>query len=1282
MTEQDEFGYVPDPNLEQDVADANKEREAIVAEQEVEQEQGTEVSPQAPVQPAASQPTESSEPTPETPAEGEEEESQGLLQEGAIAAATPILALADFGSDLTRLTGLTGFDDWWDENSPRSQNKFLDGTRGFLKAVLPEVGIFLATRGRIKKTGLGAGMGWWQKRSGELALEAGVTTVTTSVLEETSTDKNWGNMLQDWFGLDIPWAVQDADNPDVRYKKNVMAATGFTFGVGALGLGFAGRQRKRITLDDGTKIDIDSTPESALEEVDQIKNAQDGEAVARYAADPDGVKGYDPFVNNTAELQAKAIQGADADPIGAAVDQTLIANNVTSTNGRPRGFLTPGQKAEYKALSTEGRIAFLNEIAKGWERIKSIEAGKVKLKKTEIKGAIDNLADTIIQGRGDLSSAQDLIKSYKTSVKTISNNVQTEYLSEEGRAVVAGAINKLLPYVDGTTELNSALFKTSTASEVEAAAIAAEVLEEGFDVSRQQEMIMEGLDLLLTEDNTNRFIAGYSLQALRVAKNVKDPEVLADAMQAVSEEFETGLTKAQQKSKEAVAEYKRIAKENPEYLRPFSQLYSYTNGKVDTQLKMMKWAENKLGFARKAFFDGESQVPSYIIQGMVSARYNSVLMGLAPIRAVAGNGLQLVLKPLTTIAGSAIAGDSKGIKRAIATYGGFSENFKRGLKQMANDWRFAVANPEAAGRQDVLGMAKEQRLDEFEMLSQLAENARQEGNPGMTWAYNMAQMMSAWNNNPIVRVGVNAMYAIDGFTTSFLASGTARSRAYDELVSATGGNFTMDEFNALQKTLYDQMFDANGVINDDAVKYASGEIALNLESETVNKLNSLLDRVPIAKAIFMFPRTGVNALKMVNTFSPTSALGLAFGKQKQVLKATTRDEKIAALAAHGIANPTDAAFNALRAEYIGRQLAGTTVTMGAAMWALEGNLTGNGPADGGERARMIKMGWQPLSIKNPITGEWVSYRGFEPFDTFLGLTADIVFEGKRLDQAITENMLQKVAFSLSANVSNKTFLSGFEPITALLGGDFSGFSRLAISTVDPLIPARGVRSILNNVITPQLKDVEGDVLSQFKRANRFLFPGDNVLKDYKDLYTGKVINDMDPMTAALNAFLPYFKTNSGMEPWRQWLLGTGWDNLQQARVNPLTKQELTPSERQWVNNWIAENMGLDKVIQNLMTRDDAWFDKEVKRYAKQRGFQSQRDFPVNKTATHIVLDEIHNEAFNLAWNAYEGRNEAGANAAAMTTVRDTALGRGETSRAQQAQNEVKQYLEESKKQGY
>ena len=47
-------------------------------------------------------------------------------------------------------------------------------------------------------------------------------------------------------------------------------------------------------------------------------------------------------------------------------------------------------------------------LLKAGRKIKSIEAGKVKLKKTEIKAAIDNLADTIIQGRGDLSSAQEL----------------------------------------------------------------------------------------------------------------------------------------------------------------------------------------------------------------------------------------------------------------------------------------------------------------------------------------------------------------------------------------------------------------------------------------------------------------------------------------------------------------------------------------------------------------------------------------------------------------------------------------------------------------------------------------------------------------------------------------------------------------------------------------------------------------------------------------------------------------------------------------------------------
>ena len=84
------------------------------------------------------------------------------------------------------------------------------------------------------------------------------------------------------------------------------------------------------------------------------------------------------------------------------------------------------------------------------------------------------------------------------------------------------------------------------------------------------------------------------------------------------------------------------------------------------------------------------------------------------------------------------------------------------------------------------------------------------------------------------------------------------------------------------------------------------------------------------------------------------------------------------------------AFQALKSEYIGRQLMGSTVITGAALWALNGNLTGNGSQDAGERNRMIALGFKPLSLKIPGTDQWVSYKGLEPFDSLLGLVGDVL----------------------------------------------------------------------------------------------------------------------------------------------------------------------------------------------------------------------------------------------------------------------------------------------------
>ena len=79
-----------------------------------------------------------------------------------------------------------------------------------------------------------------------------------------------------------------------------------------------------------------------------------------------------------------------------------------------------------------------------------------------------------------------------------------------------------------------------------------------------------------------------------------------------------------------------------------------------------------------------------------SARINGLLSGMAPVRAMTGNTLLTAIKPVTTFAGALAQGDMDTVKRAMWVYGGISENFKRGLKVMRDEWKRAKLNQEEA----------------------------------------------------------------------------------------------------------------------------------------------------------------------------------------------------------------------------------------------------------------------------------------------------------------------------------------------------------------------------------------------------------------------------------------------------------------------------------------------------------------------------------------------------------------------------------------------------------
>ena len=181
-----------------------------------------------------------------------------------------------------------------------------------------------------------------------------------------------------------------------------------------------------------------------------------------------------------------------------------------------------------------------------------------------------------------------------------------------------------------------------------------------------------------------------------------------------------------------------------------------------------------------------------------------------------------------------------------------------------------------------------------------------------------------------------------------------------------------------------------------------------------------------------------------------------------------------------------------------------------------------------------------------------------------------------------------------------------------------------------------------------------------------------------DIYTGQPIKGYESITQAFNAVLPMFKQNGSMEPWRQWLLATGWDSLQKTRINPYTNEPLSPRDRQHINNWIAKNANLKGQIIHLMTKDDGYWDQKLKEYVKARGIQNQREFPIKDTVLHRELDRIHDLAFKNAWIDLQNYNMQYTPQGAMNRMKRHQLRTGDTEGALETQRQIRELQQMNK----
>ena len=1210
-------------------------------------------------------------------------------------------------------------DEWWDEYHGRDRemngvNKFIRDASGIIIPTLTGGGLVakgaqgLAAVGKLGKGVQAASALRRTQVLGKIAVDLGVGTAVEAVSEQTDEAGNLGTALESMFGVGIPWASRDSDSPDVIRQKNLLESFALGGAVGVLDAFFSLRPRTTlIPKDDAAK---EVLAERNFTESVNLNQADGDELVAKVIANQNArdealiTKGvqrfdealgeYDPYVNTPSFEMERPVLNYQPDIPMAKVAYARIADNIGTTYGA-----VPPVASEY----------YMKEILRADAPRRSVLLDNIVAKaKPEFDARIKTSRGTETVNAAAQKKALDAL----TVAVTKSNPEEFKKLVErsldftEDRIVVGGEKIKLLTTAGAkqATELlmrgldiispdklrASAMVTNQAASDQAIVSTAIDVLGDSINTTSQQEMVIDNLALLIREVGVHKSIKGTGLNAVKFLDEAKRADSLDVGWWANEvDHFTEAVAEHTRKATELAAELKKVAKQNPEYLKPLYREMAKTGGKVDSIHALNKLVENRLGFWKKAFHDGSPEIPSNLVREIQTARYNSVLTGLAPLRAATGAFTALVGKPLTVFAGSAggrIFGGKEGAdawKRAMYTYGGVFENFQRGFKNLQTEWKYALDNPRASAnhaRKDLQVNA----LDDYETLEEMSSQWYKDGQFGKVAVWNMTKTLAFLNDKPLPRFGLNAMRAIDGFTKSFTASMAARAKAYDDLLSQSRGAFNEADFQKMQRDIYNEMFDADGLMKadsanvaQDAAAFAAGEINLNLDSQVVDGLETAMKNWPVLKSIFMFPRTGVNALDLAATFSPGNAvaaitngkLNLALGKARRVFAAQSEKQIKDVMSEHGLAGFGPEAFKQLQAEYIGRYMMGSAVTMGAALMAAQGLLTGSGPQDAAEKRRMQSMGWKPFSFKDPVTGNWLSYQGLEPFDSFLGLTADIVFNFNRVDEAVTEDWFRALAHSVSMNISQKTFLSGFEPLAGLISGDPSALNRFMVNNTDQLIPGAGIRSILNKAITPQLKDVENNYQGWLANRNKWLI-GDGI-EDYLDIYTGDPINYTDPWTRAWNTFAPFFKVNPGMEPWRQQLLASGWDNLQTVRRNRTDGQPLKPEERQFINNWIAQHYKLGERVEKLFNAGPKFWDKKMKEYVKERGLKTQEEYPIKETLLHQLLDELHNDAFRAGFEALSSTNADYAARKEMASYRDSQLNQGNYAEASDTADAIK-----------
>ena len=577
-------------------------------------------------------------------------------------------------------------------------------------------------------------------------------------------------------------------------------------------------------------------------------------------------------------------------------------------------------------------------------------------------------------------------------------------------------------------------------------------------------------------------------------------------------------------------------------------------------------------------------------RGAWAVTYNNVLSGLSAARAAVGNGVMLIGKPIAALSRASVTSvlkkDMEPLERVIYMYGGMFETAGRALDDAVQRMKKVHKDPDfmqRAARKDFVM----EDSNTWEILDDIHDSWHKEGDYGHNFMYGWAKFQRKVARQPWFRTGITGMSGVDAYTDTFMATFQSRLNAYEEVFTRYGKQVDPEFFAAKLKEAeelnYSKMFDRQGMLTDSAAKTASGEIALNLDDGFSKAINPFLNKFPPLKTLMMFPRTSMNQIKLALSYTPLSAIP-GIGKYGDLLMAGDDLARIKeVMKSHGVKNWDEtpnamAMYKNLRDEYEGRLMMGAGTTALAWMYAMSGGIRGNGPVDHNELIKLKKRGWKPNTVK--VGNVWVSYKGVPIVEQFFNLMGDMAYYQTALGANMTQNFVDKAMWTLTSTYLNQTPLAGIEPILAMTRGDEGAMKRYLAQNVRAASFQSGAHGVIAKAITNAQKEIYNDFWG-YVRNN-------TVFKDMSyskiDHWTGEEIDEIDnPILRGINAINP-IKVHGGNEPWRLWLLNSGFNDLAEIKTDRYGN-EYSPEARELIGKFMGEAQMWKKI--------DKWKDNDI-----------------------------------------------------------------------------------------